>query len=91
MDVSDAKSIEAAANEIDAGFGSLDVVINNAAIIGDRKPILDSDPYSWWQVCMSILRSRCLANSLTLKSVNVNVRGPYLISKACIPPRLTHC
>ena len=54
LDVSDAKSVEIAVKKIEAEFGKLDVVINNAAIIGDRKTILEGDPDSWWQVCTSI-------------------------------------
>ena len=67
LDVTDSQSVGNSAKKIEQAFGKLDVLINNAGLIGDREPITDSDPDSWWQV------------------FNVNVRGPYLINRACLP------
>ncbi|KAK5127773.1 hypothetical protein LTR85_004889 [Meristemomyces frigidus] len=67
LDVSDRKSVEDAAKEIEQEFGKIDIAINNAGILGDVKPIADSDPDDWWSV------------------FEVNLRGPYLISRSCIP------
>lgn len=67
LDVTDQKSVEEAAKQIEKEFGKLDIVINNAGILGNAGPIADSDPEDWWSV------------------FTVNLRGPYLISRSCIP------
>lgn len=67
LDVSNLKSVEEAASQIEKDFGKLDVVINNAGVIDEMKPITETNPDDWWQTW------------------NVNVKGPYLISRSCIP------
>jgi len=67
LEVTDQKSVEDAAKQIETEFGKLDVVVNNAGILGNLKSIVDSDPEEWWSV------------------MDVNLRGPYLISRSCIP------
>lgn len=49
LEVMDAKSVSEAAAEIEKAFGKLDVVINNAAVLGGKSLIADSDPETWWQ------------------------------------------
>lgn len=49
LEVTDAKSVEDAFQNISQEFGRLDVVINNAGILGERAAIADSDPEIWWQ------------------------------------------
>lgn len=51
LEVTDAQSVEDAFAKIEQEFGRLDVVINNAGILGQRSPIQDSDPEAWWQTC----------------------------------------
>ena len=51
LEVMEAGSVDDAAKEIEKAFGKLDIVINNAAIIGDNAMIAESDPDSWWRVC----------------------------------------
>jgi len=67
LDVSDPSSVDAAARGIDEAFGKLDILINNAGILGSYGLIHDSDPKHWWQV------------------MEVNLRGPYLVTRACLP------
>lgn len=67
MDVTDRKSVEDAAAEIEKAFGKLDIVINNAGILGKFGLITDSNPDEWWQV------------------LDVNIRGPYLVSRSFLP------
>ena len=55
LEVTDRQSVENAAKEIDVAFGKLDILINNAAVIGDMKSIAESDPDSWWRTCTSQL------------------------------------
>jgi NAD(P)-dependent dehydrogenase (short-subunit alcohol dehydrogenase family) len=59
MDVVDEKSVNGALEKIDQAFGKLDVVICNAAIIGDRVPMIDSTPDSWWRTCKARLIVPC--------------------------------
>lgn len=44
LDVADAESVESAAEFVDAQFGRLSILVNNAAVLLDRRvPILESD------------------------------------------------
>ncbi|KAB8337140.1 hypothetical protein FH972_021444 [Carpinus fangiana] len=67
LDVTSIESVQQAADAVERSFGRLDVVINNAGILGKMGPIIDTDPEDWWEV------------------FNVNLRGPYLISRALLP------
>ncbi|KAF2718214.1 putative 2-(R)-hydroxypropyl-CoM dehydrogenase [Polychaeton citri CBS 116435] len=67
LDVTDVQSVDDAVREIGNAFGRLDIVINNAGVLGGYKKIHESDPDEWWQTW------------------NVNLRGPYLIARACLP------
>lgn len=67
LDVSDQKSTEDAAQLIEREFGRLDIVINNAGVIGVPAAVGDSTPEIWWD------------------TMNVNLKGPYLVSRAFIP------
>lgn len=50
LDVTDEKSVEAAAALVKAEFGRCDIVISNAGMLGIIKPIAESDPGHWWSV-----------------------------------------
>lgn len=51
LDVSDQKSVDDAAKQIEKEFGELDILINNAGYLEDfSKKIADSDPADWWRV-----------------------------------------
>lgn len=67
LDVSDAKSVEAVAKEVQQRFKTVDVLVNNAGYLEPVKFIADSDPEEWW------------------RSFEVNLRGPYLMTKAFLP------
>lgn len=70
VDVTDVDSTEAcAAAAAEFAHGSIDVLINNAAIYATitRTPFEDIDPAEWDQV------------------MAVNLKGPWLMSKACSP------
>lgn len=49
LDVEDRASVEAAAKEIEASFGRLDILINNAGYLEKAIPIAESDPDEWWK------------------------------------------
>lgn len=67
LDVTDQKSSENAAANIENQFGKLDILVQNAGIVGAPDPIVDSDPETWW------------------RTWDVNVRGAYLVTRACLP------
>ncbi|SPE25093.1 Short-chain dehydrogenase/reductase SDR [Acidobacteriia bacterium SbA2] len=66
-DVSDAASVESAARQVEGALGPVDVLVNNAAIMGPLGPMWDADADDWWH------------------SFEVNLRGPYLCSRALLP------
>ncbi|KAM0554010.1 hypothetical protein ACHAPJ_007085 [Fusarium lateritium] len=49
LEVTDLSSVEAAANEIKAKFGKLDILVSNAGFLAPFTPILESDPETWWK------------------------------------------
>ena len=67
LDVTNAQSVEKAATEVKKEFGKLNVLVNNAGILGQFGMMVDSNPEEWWQV------------------LDVNVRGPYLVTRAFLP------
>jgi NAD(P)-dependent dehydrogenase (short-subunit alcohol dehydrogenase family) len=46
-DVDDEKSVGSLVDETVKRFGRLDVLVNNAAVLGPREPLLSSSPESW--------------------------------------------
>lgn len=58
VDVTDPELVRGASHEIERSFGKLDIVVNNAAILGDRTRIVDGDPDNWWYLCKCHHRSR---------------------------------
>lgn len=67
LDVTSRESVDNAATAVEKEFGKLDILINNAGIVGAMKPVAETDPEDWWNV------------------FTVNVRGPYLVTRACLP------
>ena len=70
LDVTDEKSVAAAAAVIGKAFPRLDILVNNAGYLEPRAKIADSDPDEWW------------------KTFTVNVKGPYLVTRAFLPQLL---
>ncbi|KXX79161.1 Oxidoreductase UcpA [Madurella mycetomatis] len=60
LDVADEASVAAAAAEVEAKFGKLDVLINNAGTLGKYGLIAESDPDTWWEVLNVNLRGAYL-------------------------------
>jgi len=71
LDVSDAASVKETAAEIDRRFGKLDILVNNAAVLGlrdgQRVPLLDM-PLELWE-----------------RTLKVNLTGTFLMCQALIP------
>ena len=60
LDITDRSSIENAAKEVQASFGRLDILINNAGYLEEGKLIADSDPDEWWRTHM-VVSTLCVA------------------------------
>lgn len=50
LDVSDEQSVNDAVAKVEKEFGKVDILINNAGILGAYALIGDSDPKVWWEV-----------------------------------------
>lgn len=81
------ESVELAAKEISKTCGTIDILINVAAVMGDLKNIGDSDPDDWWNTSTlpPIPPSLIASETTNTLPVTTNVRGPYLVSRACLP------
>lgn len=85
VDVTRPGSVKSAGDEIEKAFGKLDILFNNAAILGDRTPMVKGDPDNWWYLCKSVWHNRRKKFRTNSPSGNVNVHGPYLVTRACMP------
>lgn len=90
LDVTDQKSVESAAANIENRFGRLDILVQNAGIVGTPGPIVDSDPEDWWKTWDVNVRGAYLVTRaflpLMLKGgdkqiVNVSSVGAHLIGE----------
>lgn len=50
LDITDEASVSACAAKIEETCGKLDILINNAGVLGEYGLIADSDPRGWWDV-----------------------------------------
>lgn len=48
LDVTSKESVGKAAEEVKGAFGKLDILINNAGILGKRAPVADADVDEWY-------------------------------------------
>ena len=55
-DVTDLRSVEAVANQVDHGFGRADILVNNAGAGGFGGPLHQLPPESWEQILNTNLR-----------------------------------
>ena len=75
VDVTDPESVKTVTTEIEKAFGKLDIVINNAAIIGDRTGIVDGNPENWWYLCkyLPILNTRMIPRLIQSQGMSTSV------------------
>jgi len=88
MDVTSPASVAAAAAEVEKAFGKLQVLINNAGILGQYGLIADSEPREWMQVIDVNLKGPYLVTHaflpLLLKSSGVR----YIINVTSVAAHL---
>jgi NAD(P)-dependent dehydrogenase (short-subunit alcohol dehydrogenase family) len=49
-DVSEPGDVEAVCSAVEQGLGPIEVLVNNAAVVGEYASVLESDPADWWHV-----------------------------------------
>lgn len=74
-DVTNAEQARATAAAIVAAFGSLDVLVNNAVVGPERIPDFFVKPTRFWE----------LGDDLWNAMLKVNVFGPQLMARTCVP------
>lgn len=89
MDVTDRKSVESAAAEVENAFGKLDVVINNAGVLGKFGLITDSNPDEWWQVLNVNIRGPYLVARSFLPLL-LKGQDKYLVNVASVAAHLVN-
>jgi NAD(P)-dependent dehydrogenase (short-subunit alcohol dehydrogenase family)/uncharacterized protein YndB with AHSA1/START domain len=66
-DITDSAAVCAAFAAIEQSLGAVDLLVNNAGVIGPIAPFADTAPDGWW------------------RSVEVNLKGPMLMSHRVLP------
>jgi len=77
-DVGDLAQVDRMFAEIDATFGGLDILINNAGLDGPREPCVDSDPTHWQKVIAVDLQGAYYCTRQALKRMLPQRRGVIL-------------
>jgi len=74
-DVTDERAIQHMVNEVERRLGPVDLLVNNAGILGPIGPVWDVDTDEWWR-CMDInLRGPFLCAKAVLPSMVARRRG----------------
>ena len=74
-DVTDANTVQTAAQEIVKDFGCLEVLVNDAVIGPERIPTFMQEKAKFWE----------LEDELWNSMLRVNIFGPQLMAKTCAP------
>ncbi|MCW2767882.1 MAG: 2-hydroxypropyl-CoM dehydrogenase [Nocardioides sp.] len=77
-DVSDAKSVEGAVAEVADAFGAIGIVINNAGILDDFLPVLDTSEELWDRVLAVNLTGMFLVARATLPAMIESGGGVFV-------------
>ena len=74
-DVADAASLSAAVTELQHRLGPIDLLVNNAGIVGPIGPLWEVDPTEWWTTMDVNLRGLVLSSQLVLPTMVARRRG----------------
>ena len=74
-DVADAANLSAAVAELQGRLGPIDLLVNNAGIVGPIGPLWEVDPTEWWTTMDVNLRGLVLSSQLVLPTMVARRRG----------------
>ena len=74
-DVADAASLSAAVTELQHRLGPIDLLVNNAGIVGPIGPLWEVDPTEWWTTMDVNLRGLVLSSQLVLPTMVARRKG----------------
>jgi NAD(P)-dependent dehydrogenase (short-subunit alcohol dehydrogenase family)/uncharacterized protein YndB with AHSA1/START domain len=74
-DVTDAADVNAAVAEAERRLGPIDVLVNNAGVLGPIAPFAETDPEAWWRAIEVNLRGPMLTARAVLPGMTGRGRG----------------
>jgi len=74
-DVTDQHAVERTAREVERQLGTIDLLVNNAGILGEEGPIWEGTAEDWWRVLEVNLRGPFLCARAVLPGMIVRGRG----------------
>ncbi|KAL6720592.1 hypothetical protein ACLMJK_002516 [Lecanora helva] len=89
LDVTDEESVSRAAAEVAQEFGKLDILINNAGVLGEFGLIADSKPEEWWRVMEVNVRGPYLV-ARAFMPLLLKGEEKYIISLTSVGAHLTN-
>jgi len=95
VDVTDTAGLFAAIEKVEAALGSVDVLVNNAGLLGRIGPIVESDPDEWWRVFEVNVRGPMLCTRAVLPGMLSRGRGRIIniatgvLPYPCLSPYVT--
>jgi NAD(P)-dependent dehydrogenase (short-subunit alcohol dehydrogenase family) len=75
LDVTDQQAIERMVSETTRQFGQIDLLVNNAGIVGDEAPLWEVDAADWWHVLEVNLKGSFLCARAVLPGMVARQRG----------------
>ncbi|KAK0516721.1 hypothetical protein JMJ35_001324 [Cladonia borealis] len=90
LDVTNEQSVEKAAAEVEEEFGKLDVLVNNAGILGQFGMIADSKPEKWWQVLDVNVRGAYLVTRAFIPLLLKGTDDKFIINVASVGAHLVN-
>jgi NAD(P)-dependent dehydrogenase (short-subunit alcohol dehydrogenase family) len=75
LDVANRESVEAMVESVEREFGPIDLLINNAGLLGAIGPIWEVDPEEWWRVWEVNVRGSMLCARAVLRSMVTRRKG----------------
>lgn len=90
-DVTDPGAIRAAIFKIEEVLGPIDLLVNNAGVVGPIGPFAGNDPDDWWRTIEVNLRGPALCMQIVLKGMTERFRGRIInISSGGATAAITH-
>jgi NAD(P)-dependent dehydrogenase (short-subunit alcohol dehydrogenase family) len=74
-DVTDQQAVEALVASVEERLGPIDLLVNNAGIIGDYGPAWEADPELWWRVMEVNVRGPFLCVRAVVPGMTARRRG----------------